>query len=71
MSDSKATAIIDAMMKKDYFSQWLGIERLEENAAAADITLSKGELQNIEAVIKRYPNVGQRYSDGALKMVNQ
>jgi acyl-CoA thioesterase len=27
---SKATAIIDAMMLKDYFSQWLGIERLEE-----------------------------------------
>jgi aryl-alcohol dehydrogenase-like predicted oxidoreductase len=44
---------------------------LEENAAAADITLSKGELQNIEAVINKYPNVGQRYSDGALKMVNQ
>jgi len=29
-SESKATAIIDAMMNKDYFSQWLGIERLEE-----------------------------------------
>jgi acyl-CoA thioesterase len=29
-SKSKATAIIDAMMNKDYFSQWLGIERLEE-----------------------------------------
>jgi acyl-CoA thioesterase len=27
---SKATAIIDAMMHKDYFSQWLGIERMEE-----------------------------------------
>jgi acyl-CoA thioesterase len=32
MSDSKSktTAIVDAMMAKDYFSQWLGIERLEE-----------------------------------------
>lgn len=32
MSESKtrATAIIDAMMYKDYFSQWLGVERLEE-----------------------------------------
>jgi acyl-CoA thioesterase len=29
-SKSKASAIIDAMMNKDYFSQWLGIERLEE-----------------------------------------
>jgi acyl-CoA thioesterase len=27
---SKATAIIDAMMQKDLFSQWLGIERMEE-----------------------------------------
>jgi acyl-CoA thioesterase len=29
-SKSKITAIVDAMMSKDYFSQWLGIERLEE-----------------------------------------
>ena len=29
-SKSKTTAIVDAMMNKDYFSQWLGIERLEE-----------------------------------------
>jgi acyl-CoA thioesterase len=27
---NKATRIIDAMMDKDLFSQWLGIERLEE-----------------------------------------
>jgi aryl-alcohol dehydrogenase-like predicted oxidoreductase len=37
---------------------------LEENAAAVDITLSKGELDNIEAVINKYPNVGNRYSEG-------
>jgi aryl-alcohol dehydrogenase-like predicted oxidoreductase len=43
---------------------------LEENAAAVDITLSAGELKNIEAVVNKYPNVGQRYSDGALKLVN-
>ena len=29
-SKTKATAIVDAMMNKDYFSQWLGIDRLEE-----------------------------------------
>src|SRR5260221_6919241 len=28
---TKATEIIDAMMEKDYFSQWLGVERLEES----------------------------------------
>jgi len=44
---------------------------LEENAAAVDITLTEGELKNIDAVINRHPNVGQRYSDGALKLVNQ
>jgi aryl-alcohol dehydrogenase-like predicted oxidoreductase len=43
---------------------------LEENAAAVDITLSKGELQNIEAVINRHPNVGQRYSEGSLKLID-
>ncbi|MBO9199595.1 MULTISPECIES: aldo/keto reductase [Niastella] len=43
---------------------------LEENAAAVEITLSKGELQNIEAVINRHPNVGQRYGDGALKLID-
>jgi aryl-alcohol dehydrogenase-like predicted oxidoreductase len=43
---------------------------LEENAAAVDITLSEGELKNIEAVVRKHPNVGQRYSDGALKLIN-
>jgi aryl-alcohol dehydrogenase-like predicted oxidoreductase len=43
---------------------------LEENAAAVNITLSKADLQNIEAVINRYPNIGNRYSEGALKLVN-
>jgi len=44
---------------------------LEENAAAVDITLTEGELRNIEAVVNKYPNVGQRYSDGSMKLVNQ
>jgi aryl-alcohol dehydrogenase-like predicted oxidoreductase len=43
---------------------------LEENAAAADIVLSKQDLQHIEAVIDQYPNIGKRYSEGALKLVN-
>jgi aryl-alcohol dehydrogenase-like predicted oxidoreductase len=43
---------------------------LEENAAAADIVLSKQDLQHIEDVIDRYPNIGKRYSEGALKLVN-
>ncbi len=43
---------------------------LEENAAAVDLTLTQGELQTIEAVVNRYPNVGKRYGEGALKLVN-
>lgn len=44
---------------------------LEENAAAVDIALSKSDLERIEAVVSRYPNVGKRYSEGALKLVDQ
>ena len=44
---------------------------LEENAAAADIVLSKSDLERIESVVSKYPNVGQRYSEGSLKLVNR
>jgi aryl-alcohol dehydrogenase-like predicted oxidoreductase len=44
---------------------------LEENAAAVDITLTSSDLQNIESLIAKHPDVGQRYSEGALKLVNQ
>ncbi|HEX6428099.1 MAG TPA: aldo/keto reductase [Niastella sp.] len=44
---------------------------LEENAAAVDIILSNEELKNIEKLISKYPNIGNRYSEGALKLVNR
>lgn len=43
---------------------------LDENAAAVDIVLSKPDLDRIETTIGKYPDVGQRYSEGALKLVN-
>ena len=43
---------------------------LEENAAAVDITLTSQDLQEIETLVAKYPNIGQRYSDGAMKVVN-
>jgi aryl-alcohol dehydrogenase-like predicted oxidoreductase len=43
---------------------------LDENAAAVDIVLSKPDLARIETVVGKYPDVGQRYSEGALKLVN-
>ncbi|NQX38653.1 Predicted oxidoreductase [Pedobacter steynii] len=43
---------------------------LEENAAAVEVNLSDSDLQAISKVIEQYPNTGARYSEGALKMVN-
>ncbi len=43
---------------------------LEENAAAVDIVLSDDDLHEIEALILKHPNIGQRYSEGAMKLVN-
>ncbi len=43
----KATKIIDAMMAKDDFSQWLGIERLEEDAGYSVIRMTiRPEMTN-------------------------
>ena len=44
---------------------------LEENAAAADIILSKNDLEMIDALAKKYPDTGQRYADGPMKLVNK
>ena len=37
---SKATSVIDAMMNKDLFSQWLGIERVEERAGFCKLKMT-------------------------------
>jgi acyl-CoA thioesterase len=37
---SKVTKIIDLMMNKDYFSQWLGIERLEEKTGSCKLRMT-------------------------------
>lgn len=44
---------------------------LEENAKAVDIDLDKEDIEQIERMQKKYPNVGQRYSDGGMKLVNK
>jgi len=44
---------------------------LEENAGAVDITLNKSDLDQIDALLKKYPDVGQRYPDGGMKLVNK
>jgi len=43
---------------------------LEENAGAVDVVLETADLQAIDALLKRYPLTGERYSEGAMKLVN-
>lgn len=43
---------------------------LEENAGAIDVKLNAEDLAAIEELLIKYPVKGERYSEGALKMVN-
>jgi aryl-alcohol dehydrogenase-like predicted oxidoreductase len=43
---------------------------LEENAAAVNIILTQDDLREIEDIVASHPNIGQRYGEGALKLVN-
>ncbi len=46
------------------------IKYLEENAGAVDVSLSPADLKEIEALLQQYPNIGDRYNEVALKLVN-
>lgn len=43
---------------------------LQENAIAIDVKISNDDLLAIDKLIKQYPIIGERYSEGAMKMVN-
>ncbi|WP_343523630.1 aldo/keto reductase [Pedobacter sp.] len=43
---------------------------LEENAGAIEVELTDTDLIKINALIRQYPVIGERYSDAAMKMVN-
>jgi len=43
---------------------------LEENAGALTVHLSPSELEVLDSLLERYPNVGDRYNEGAMKLVN-
>ncbi len=47
------------------------VKYLVENAGAVDIELSSADLQNIEAVLKKYPNTGARYNASSSKFVDK
>ena len=44
---------------------------LEENAGAADVILTAKDLKEIEQLVKRYPNIGPRYSARENKFVKK
>jgi aryl-alcohol dehydrogenase-like predicted oxidoreductase len=44
---------------------------LEENAAAVDVVLSDEDLEEIEGLLRKYPNVGPRYTEQEFKWVNK
>ncbi|RLJ33036.1 aryl-alcohol dehydrogenase-like predicted oxidoreductase [Chryseobacterium sp. 7] len=46
------------------------IKYLEENIAAVNIDLTQSDLETIDAILKKYPNVGERYTEGSMKLVN-
>ncbi|AZA58058.1 aldo/keto reductase [Chryseobacterium shandongense] len=46
------------------------IKYLEENIAATNIELSESDLKTIDSILKKYPDVGERYSEGAMRLVN-
>jgi aryl-alcohol dehydrogenase-like predicted oxidoreductase len=43
---------------------------LEENVGALDVQITEADRQAIEDLLQRHKNIGQRYSEGAMKLVN-
>lgn len=46
------------------------VKYLEQNAAAVDVNLSESDLKSIEEILQKYPDTGERYPEGAMKLVN-
>jgi aryl-alcohol dehydrogenase-like predicted oxidoreductase len=44
---------------------------LEENAGAADVTFTAKDLEIIDSIVNKYPNIGPRYSARENKFVNK
>jgi aryl-alcohol dehydrogenase-like predicted oxidoreductase len=44
---------------------------LKENAAAVDVNLNPTDFSDIEAVLKKYPNTGPRYTPAAMTLIDK
>ena len=47
------------------------LHRLQENAAAASVELTEGDLRDIESAVAQIPVEGARYSEGSQRMVDR
>lgn len=47
------------------------IKYLLDNAGAVDISLDDNDINNIEKLIKKYPDTGSRYNPGVMKLVDK
>lgn len=45
--------------------------KLADNAGSADLQLSEQDLQDIEKVLAKYPNIGDRYNEASYKLVDK
>ena len=63
---------ISVVLRSEYsiFSRDFENKTPEENAAAAETSLSIQEILKIENIIAKYPNTGKRDGESAMKMVN-
>ena len=46
------------------------VKYLEQNVEATEINLSENDLKTIHQILEKYPNTGERYSEGSMKLVN-
>jgi aryl-alcohol dehydrogenase-like predicted oxidoreductase len=46
-------------------------EKLRDNAGSVDITITANDLQQIQALFAKYPNIGERYNESNLKYVDK
>ena len=46
-------------------------EKIQDNAGSVDVKLTPENMQQIDDLLKQYPNVGDRYDEGSKKMVDK
>jgi len=67
-------ALAWVLAKGDHIIPIPGTKRrkyLEENAGAADVILSREDIEEIEGLPRKYPNIGPRYSEHEFEFVNK